>query len=443
MRTHKSLNSVIIKAFLSILLESLLFIMIIVVLSLVAFGSNWLLPANFGEKNIEQQIHTLEESEPTAENIHPFYDYVILDDNYAVEEAMMGKTDIAHAKKLANGTETATRYNGKIFQVVGHTVITYSIKARYNSHVLNRYLPSYELSAIILIVINLLIFATFTARKITNIIKANLNPLLEMSNKIAQQELDFDVSSSNIAELDTLNQAFEHMRTALSTSLEHEWRKDVQRKEQISALAHDIKTPITIISANAELLLSDSTTVETAEGIMDSCSRIRVYMDKLIQLSNRVDLGDDKLDVYLPDFFNRVVKKAEIIGNVKGQKITYDWHFEVKIFNLNEIDIERAIMNLVENACESSNHSDEISLFVSATESELTIYVRDHGTGFTAEALNSASEFLYRHQKERQNDGHYGIGLYAVNKIVESHGGELVIANNEQGPGANIKMVLK
>ena len=64
----------------------------------------------------------------------------------------------------------------------------------------------------------------------------------------------FHLQPSGIQEIDDIALSFEQMKEALNTSLTQQWRAERLRREQISALAHDLKTPLTIIKGNAELL---------------------------------------------------------------------------------------------------------------------------------------------------------------------------------------------
>ncbi len=66
--------------------------------------------------------------------------------------------------------------------------------------------------------------------------------------------MDFSINPTGIREIDNISFSLEQMKGALNNSLKQQWELEQARREQISALAHDLKTPLTIIRGNAELL---------------------------------------------------------------------------------------------------------------------------------------------------------------------------------------------
>ena len=84
----------------------------------------------------------------------------------------------------------------------------------------------------------------------------------EVSQKIGARELDFTVPHAGIREYDQALEAMEHMREALYNSLSSQWAARQEREGEIGALAHDLKTPLTLIRGNEKLLLE----ADLAEG---------------------------------------------------------------------------------------------------------------------------------------------------------------------------------
>lgn len=103
---------------------------------------------------------------------------------------------------------------------------------------------------VIITVVTIFLKTLFWTRKIAT----KLQPLIEASNKIRMKNLDFTIGFCGIREFDEVLESFEKMKNALGDSLKENWRVEENRKTQISALLHDIKTPVTFIKGNAELL---------------------------------------------------------------------------------------------------------------------------------------------------------------------------------------------
>lgn len=69
----------------------------------------------------------------------------------------------------------------------------------------------------------------------------------QVTENISQQELNFERKSSKVLEIDAVLQSMDQMREALRQSLHRQWNMEQVRREQMAALAHDIKTPLTIL----------------------------------------------------------------------------------------------------------------------------------------------------------------------------------------------------
>lgn len=100
-----------------------------------------------------------------------------------------------------------------------------------------------------------LIFNTLRLRRR---LAARLRLFGEVSDRVGAQELDFTVPHAGIREYDQALDAMEHMREALYSSLSSQWAAQQEREAEIAALAHDLKTPLTLIGGNAELLLDEN-----------------------------------------------------------------------------------------------------------------------------------------------------------------------------------------
>src|SRR5699024_1790175 len=108
----------------------------------------------------------------------------------------------------------------------------------------------------------------------------------EVSQKIGARELDFTVPHAGIREYDQALEAMEHMREALYNSLSSQWAARQEREGEIGALAHDLKTPLTLIRGNGELLLEEDLSEdcrEMAETIVSSSRRAEDYVAGLLE----------------------------------------------------------------------------------------------------------------------------------------------------------------
>ena len=102
------------------------------------------------------------------------------------------------------------------------------------------------------------------------------------------QDLDFEVKNSDVKEFNEVLISISNMKIALKESLMMQWHMEKEKKNQICALAHDIKTPITIIKGNAELLKETQLCQEDREFtdyIINNADKVEKYISILIDIS--------------------------------------------------------------------------------------------------------------------------------------------------------------
>lgn len=87
-----------------------------------------------------------------------------------------------------------------------------------------------------------------------HVISRKLRPAAEAAARIEASDLDSPVGRSNVRQVNDLLAAMERMRAALRETLDARWRAEEERRETVTQLAHELKTPLTVASANAELL---------------------------------------------------------------------------------------------------------------------------------------------------------------------------------------------
>lgn len=116
-----------------------------------------------------------------------------------------------------------------------------------------------------------------------------MQPVLDAIGQIKDQNLEYETSCSGIKEFDDCLSAIDDMRDALRESLEKQWKTEQEKKQQMSALAHDIKTPLTIVRGNAELLSETELTTEQKNNItyvLNGTTQIQSYVKQLIDVTN-------------------------------------------------------------------------------------------------------------------------------------------------------------
>ncbi|MCD0078365.1 two-component sensor histidine kinase, partial [Streptococcus agalactiae] len=170
--------------------------------------------------------------------------------------------DIAFNYHKGSGYSNANLSFMEIQRSDGYVLVAYKLKPYYKSPWMQKNLPQINILLLILLIIFCLISIVTTTLIWAKKISKELNPLLEASEEIGKQNLDFQVKKSNIQEFNAILDSLEKMKVGLSESLRTNWREEEKKRNQISALSHDIKTPVSIIKGNSELLGETNLTEE-------------------------------------------------------------------------------------------------------------------------------------------------------------------------------------
>jgi K+-sensing histidine kinase KdpD len=288
------------------------------------------------------------------------------------------------------------------------------------------------------------LLAVLTALKFSRKLKKNLIPINLATEKIEARDLDFEVMPTDITEFNASLQAIDKLKAALADSLHSQWQEEELRKSQLSALAHDIKTPLTIIKGNAELLLEEVSIQENKElltYILAGSNTIEKYLELLMglvinepQLLNRKRL---QLNDFVEDMMMGILplcKRKKIRLNLKNDAKSDDLYLDGDL-------IKRAIINIIDNAVRYSFQDSQIDIIISDSENYFIFEISDRGKGFSAESLKRAAQEFFSEDASRKNQ-HYGLGLSFVKKVVEMHDGILKIENRSDGQGAKISFSL-
>lgn len=255
----------------------------------------------------------------------------------------------------------------------------------------------------------------------------------EVSERVGNQELDFEIPYAGIREFDQALHAMDDMRKALYSSLSAQWMAQQEREEEIAALAHDLKTPLTLIGGNAELLLEEKlpeNSYKRVKTIMSSNQQVKKYVTSLLETANGSDDVFECID--LNELFEEVYQNTIPVAE------KYRVHLQMKndlqgAAKIQKEHMLRALGNIVQNAIEHTPEGRNVYLKGTMTEKGWQVFVRDEGSGFSKAALHHATERLWRGDAARALDGHNGLGLWFAAQVVKTHAGQLELSNGKFG----------
>lgn len=161
------------------------------------------------------------------------------------------------------------------------------------------------------------------ARRASRVISRKMAPLAEAAGRVGAGELDFAVGSTNVREVNDVLAAMDAMRASLAESLEARWAAERGQREQMASLAHDLKTPLTVLRANADFVaeeledVKDADLAAAARDIAGSVERLDGYVRLLIEAS-RGSGGAERAPMRPAELCEQVLAEAAQIARARG-----------------------------------------------------------------------------------------------------------------------------
>ena len=402
--------------------------------------------ANLSELQVKEIIPTLTIAPDITKVVIPQgCGYLILDKNFNELYSNMDDDEKEIALLYAKG-EYIEYATGRQFALVVREnefcVLRYYIDSQFTVSWLPDFFPSPDTLTFILMGVNsLLVIIVLTARFAKNL-RTQLTPLFEATTEVAKQNLDFEVGHSKIKEFEDVLASFSDMKDNLKISLERQWKTEQTQKDQIVALAHDLKTPLTVIQGNADLIIETELNEEQrlyAEYISSSSEQMQLYIRTLIDIS-RAAVGYQlhMVDIDLPAFAEQLRGQIDALCQTKKIGLQMETRHLPDTLSADPLLLERAIMNVVSNALDYSPRDGCVYITIMGVQQNLQISVADAGSGFSQEDLLHAQEQFYMADRSRSSKLHFGMGLFITKSIVQQHNGQLILGNSEKTGGAQV-----
>lgn len=376
-------------------------------------------------------------------------EYALLDKNYQLIETTLDENELEQAMQYATTGASDQNLQKRYLLVTReneYIVLQYYIGAQYTNEWMNEHLPSPDILLIVLIAAGGIFVCLLLTTRFAKKLRLQLVPLFEATSEVAKQNLDFEVGHSNIKEFEDVLISFSHMKESLKASLEQQWKAEQMQKEQIAALAHDLKTPLTVIQGNADLISETELDEEQrlyAEYISSSSEQMQLYIRTLIDISRAATGYQLNIeDIDLPAYVEQLQGQIDALCQTKKIGLQIEIENLPAVLSADKLLLERAIMNVVNNALDYSPQDSSISISMTGDEGSLQISVTDAGPGFSQEDLLHAEEQFYMADRSRSSNLHFGMGLFITKSIVRQHGGQLILSNSEKTGGAQVTILI-
>ena len=215
---------------------------------------------------------------------------------------------------------------------------------------------------------------------------------------------------------------------------------DSMRRDFISNLSHELRTPVSVIRANSETLidsaLDDKKQAKVfAKAILRNAERLTDMVSSLLDLS-RIEYGELKLnfqEINLNSYFENYIQSIASFAKKKDINILCKLQHKGSV-NADSQAIERIMNNLIDNAIKYSDEGSDITILTSNEDDNyIKVMVEDNGEGISAEDKDHIFSRFYRTASARatENQGS-GLGLAIVKHLVNSLNGEVGIESKPQ-----------
>lgn len=304
------------------------------------------------------------------------------------------------------------------------------------------------------IAIGMLIIGIFFMFLVTRRFIKPLTQLSQIAHKIAQLQFDTKYvvqSNDEIGELggsinylsENLERTLAELKSAnyqLQQDLEVRSKNDEMRKEFLSNVSHELKTPIALIQGYAEGLIENINDDEESrqfycEVIVDEANKMNNLVKKLLDL-NQLEFGNNTVNVEhfnLIDVIWNYLNSAEILFKQKGVKLQTDMPESVYVW-ADVYMVEEVFNNYLSNALNHVSGENIIYISMKQKESTVRISVYNSGERIPEEDIKQIWDKFYKVDKARTREyGGSGVGLSIVRASMELLGQAYGVENKESG----------
>jgi signal transduction histidine kinase len=237
----------------------------------------------------------------------------------------------------------------------------------------------------------------------------------------------------DVLELRLRTRQLEHSVDELTRTKDELDRSNERLSLFAGQVSHDLRTPLTAVMANAELLTTepvvagDPAVSQMVNGALDASRRMATMIETILAYT-RVGAALELVDVSLDDLMEGLVSDLDLVIKERHAQVSYA---DLPVLRADREQLYAVLLNLVSNALKFAPPTRTPVVAVRATRvgEEWRITVTDNGRGVPADHRDSVFELYTR--GDRSVDGS-GIGLATARRAVEAHGGHIGI---EDAPG--------
>ncbi|WP_440603199.1 ATP-binding protein [Bacillus sp. GB_SG_008] len=308
-------------------------------------------------------------------------------------------------------------------------------------------LKDYYVYALIIVFIVIILLSFYYSKIIAK-------PLIKM-NRVTKKMANFDFSEklpiSTDDEIGSLSGSINSLsvnlkdridklhvaNTKLQQDIEKERQLEKTRKEFISGVSHELKTPLSVIRSFAEGIkdgVSKDTTYYT-DVILEETDNMNRLIVEMLELA-KLESGTYKLEIEafsIGELIQQVYTK--LLFSIEEKNLHVELALDPTIYvQANRNRIEQVVVNLLSNAIRYTPNGKQVKLSVIEYEETVKVEIENNGTPIPEESLDKIWDRFYRLDASRsRHTGGTGLGLSIVKNILELHHADYGVYNKENG----------
>jgi len=291
--------------------------------------------------------------------------------------------------------------------------------------------------ALVLAILVALLVALVIGFLLARTLTLPLRALTQATQRIARGELEQQVKVTSQDEIGTLAVAFNSMSQEVA-------RVNLLRKRMTADIAHDLRTPLTVIGGYIESM-RDGVLQPTQERLSLIYAEIERLQDMVgdLRMLSQVDAGELKFSpqrITPRALFERAAALFEHKAGQEGVTLRVEAADDGPEILVDEARLQQVLDNLISNALRYTPEGGTIQLQAMPDKNKVVLSIKDNGAGIAPEELPLIFDRFYRADSSRHSEsGESGLGLAIVKALVEAQGGR-VWAESTVGEGTTIRL---
>lgn len=264
----------------------------------------------------------------------------------------------------------------------------------------------------------------------------------KMLTKFQNGDIYSPVEKHGYGEYHSIAVRLESLRIAMLRLKDETADVSKRTNKTIASVAHDMKTPLAIISGYAECLSDGMNDKDYASLIIQKTEQMNEMVIEMVESSNAEikKQSEHKVLYGTRNLFGKIIERLRPLAQAKNIKFKVGKIPDVQV-RVDEAQMERVVQNLVSNAVKYSPEKTTIKITTKTIGASFVLIVKDQGIGISKESLPYVFEQFFTEDKARSNGNSQGVGLYAVSEIMKAYGGTVWV-KSKKGKGSTFAVSL-